>query len=58
MKYRAMLDAFDRYFELLKNGFVVFGERLVSKVVESVAKPDSLRIMLEKLQEELSGLSG
>lgn len=55
LKYRAMLNAFNKYFVLLRNGFVVFGEDLVAKVVENIENPQQLGEVLERIVGELSG---
>lgn len=55
MEYRSALDAFYKYFVLLKNGFVVFSEHYVDQVVKNLDNPDELKIMIKRLLAELSG---
>jgi len=55
IEYRSALQAFHKYFVLLKNGFVVFSEYYVDQVVRNLDDPDKLKTMIERLLTELSG---
>ena len=53
--YRNALQAFHKYFLILKNGFVVFSEYYVDQVVSNLSNPEKLKTKVEKLLTELSG---
>jgi len=53
--YRNALQAFHKYFLLLKNGFVVFSEYYVDQVVTNLDDPDKLKTTIEGMLAELSG---
>ena len=53
--YLNALQAFHKYFLLLKNGFVVFGEHYVDQVVRNLDDLDKLRAAINEMLLELSG---
>jgi len=53
--YQNALKAFYKYFVLLKNGFVCFGQKYVDWVVENLEDPDQLKKQIKSLLKELSG---
>lgn len=55
MSYRNALQAFHKYFLLLKNGFVVFNEYYVAQVVRNLDDPDRLKAAISQMLMELSG---
>lgn len=55
ISYRLALQAFHKYFVLLKNGFVVFSEYYTDQVVKNISDPDILKTAISKMLVELSG---
>jgi len=55
MAYRNALRAFQKYFIVLNNGFVVFSEHYIEPVVRELGNPDKLKVTVEGLLQELSG---
>ena len=55
IKYRRSMQAFHKYFISLKNGFVVFGENYVNRIVENLDEPARLRAGINQILLELSG---
>lgn len=55
IEYRNALQAFHKYFVLLKNGFVVFSEHYVDQVVRNLDDPDNLKAAISRMLLELSG---
>lgn len=53
--YRNALRAFNKYFLLLQNGFVVFSEHYIDQVVRNLDNPDKLKTVIKELLVELSG---
>jgi len=53
--YGNALRAFNKYFVLLKNRFVVFSEHYVEQVVRNLDDPDKLKTTIKRLLAELSG---
>jgi hypothetical protein len=53
--YIRKLKAFDKYFSLLKNGFVVFKEEYIERVVDNINDFDVLKEIILKIQNELIG---
>lgn len=53
--YRNTLHAFNKYFVLLRNGFVVFSENYVAPIVKNLDDPDKLKTTIKKMLVELSG---
>lgn len=54
-KYQNMLDTFHRYFEILKNGFVVFSEEYLTLVIENIDDVEKLRKEIQQLHRKLVG---
>ncbi len=55
--YRNALQAFHKYFLVLKNGFVVFNEYYLDQVVSNLSNPEKLKTLVVRLLAELSGES-
>lgn len=55
VSYRNALQAFNKYFLLLNNGFVVFSEYYVDQIVTNLDEPDELRVAISQMLMELSG---
>jgi hypothetical protein len=54
-KYRKLLQAFEKYFDVLENGFVVFKESYVKIIVENIENPEILQKEIDKILKELEG---
>jgi len=54
-KYRKLLQAFEKYFDVLENGFVVFKESYVKMIVENIENPESLQKEIDKILKDLEG---
>jgi len=57
MAYRKSIEAFNKYFIQLSNGFVVFKEEYIIPIIENIRNPDSIKASVKKIGEELSGES-
>lgn len=55
--YEGMLRAFNKYFEVLRNGFVVFKEAYIERIVENIDDSETLKAVGEKISSELRGRS-
>jgi hypothetical protein len=51
--YIRKLKAFDKYFSVLKNGFVVFKEEYIERVVDNINDFNVLKEMILRIQNEL-----
>jgi len=51
--YMRKLKAFDKYFSVLKNGFVVFKEEYIERVVDNINDFNVLKEMILRIQNEL-----
>ena len=56
-KYHNALQAFQKYFFILSNGFVVFGEEYVDQIVMNLDNAEKLKEIISMLLLELSGES-
>ena len=54
-KYIKMLEVFYKYFSVLKNGFVVFREDYVERIVDNINDFNGLREIIFEIQNELTG---
>lgn len=52
-----MLDIFQKYFEILKNGFVVFSEEYLILVIENIDDVEKLKKEIQRLHTKLIGES-
>jgi hypothetical protein len=57
IRYQKILEAFHNYFELLKNGFVVFSEEYLKRIIEHINDVEDVRQAVNKIMKELSGES-
>ena len=57
MAYRKSVEAFNKYFMQLDNGFVVFGERYIEPIVGNIHNPETLTYAIREIGKELSGES-
>lgn len=53
--YKKALESFDKYFILLKNGFVVFKEEYLRQIIGNVDDIEKVRKTVGKISLELSG---
>jgi hypothetical protein len=53
--YKKALQAFYKYLELLRNGFVVFGENYINPIVENIDNIERMKEIVEAISKELSG---
>lgn len=53
--YRKSVEAFNKYFIQLSNGFVVFGEQYVDMIVRNIDNPQALIKAIGDMGKELSG---
>jgi hypothetical protein len=54
-KYRKLLQAFEKYFDVLENGFVVFKESYAKMIVENLEDQEKLEKAINKILKELGG---
>lgn len=54
--YKKSLFAFHKYFIILKNGFVVFNEKYLVKIIENIDNIDKIKKAVKEISLELSGL--
>jgi len=54
-KYKKSLNAYQKYFEILNNGFVIFSEYYVEQIVNNLENAERLKEFIEKMLRELSG---
>jgi hypothetical protein len=55
--YRKSVQAFNKYFIQLSNGFVVFNEEYMIPIIENLGNPDGIKNAVKKIGQELSGES-
>jgi hypothetical protein len=55
IRYQKILEAFNRYFIQLKNGFIVFGEKYIEEIVNNINDIEKVREAVNKIWKELSG---
>jgi len=53
--YKKALDSFFKYFILLDNGFVVFGENYIQEIIKNIDDIEKLKRAVDKISIELSG---
>jgi hypothetical protein len=51
-KYRKLLKAFEKYFDVLENGFVVFKEDYVKMIIENLENQEELEKIISKIFKE------
>jgi hypothetical protein len=52
-KYRKLLKAFEKYFDVLENGFVVFKKDYVKMIIENLENQEELEKIISKIFREL-----
>jgi len=55
--YQKTLEVFFKYFDILKNGFVVFKENYVEKIIDNIHNEQKLMQEINEILNELSGKS-
>lgn len=53
--YKRMIEAFEKYFIRLRNGFVVFGEDYLKSIIENLDSKEKIKQIIKKISAELSG---
>jgi len=53
--YKKALKSFYKYFEILENGFVVFGENYIAPIVKNIYKIERIKETIGEILRELSG---
>jgi hypothetical protein len=52
-KYKSIIDAFNKYFKTLKNGFIVFNEEFVEGIVQNIEDINKLKNFIDKVYKDL-----
>jgi hypothetical protein len=55
--YKRALSSFQKYFDRLRNGFIVFREEYLKPIIENINSIEEVRRAVRKISSELSGES-